>query len=147
MVRLRAAARQREGPQRRHYGSEIKQLIDHQHFKLLRGTGHIAFDLNIPQRVVQRTVKMWKEIGDVIREPLRVGRARILSDAHIRVSSITSHFDLLLIEIPSISLLLQSSPPPVPSSSLRPFPPSVTGLPDTSEMRTVERKTVGDSEA
>src|ERR1700742_3509184 len=111
MARLRAGAANREGLRRRRYGSDIKKLIIHQHFELSRSTAHIAISLSMPQRAIHRIVKMWREIGDVIREPQRVGRAKILSDVHVRVSSNTCRSDLLLILVNSTSSLPWREPP------------------------------------
>ncbi|EJD33488.1 hypothetical protein AURDEDRAFT_41209, partial [Auricularia subglabra TFB-10046 SS5] len=43
----------------------------------------IARDLDMSKRVVECVLHLWKEIGDVCREPKRLARARRLSACHL----------------------------------------------------------------
>jgi len=42
-------------------------------------TAKIAASLDLPRRVVQRTLKIWREVGDVMRDPRRVRDAIIMT--------------------------------------------------------------------
>lgn len=60
------------------YSRDLRLRVIHQKFKLACTSTQIAIDLDMPLRVVQRTIQRWIEIGDVIAVPHQVGRAQIL---------------------------------------------------------------------
>lgn len=72
---------------RRRYGRVEKQMMLYQYFQLKWPPARISVALNIPRRVISRVVKMWKELGDVVREPAQVGRSKIMEDNHIQVNT------------------------------------------------------------
>lgn len=74
---------------RRKYSKDIKEVVIYQSQTLERSTTQIAKDLNIPLRVVQRILSVWREFGQVVRtpDPSQVrGRPRLLTRAAIDVS-------------------------------------------------------------
>ncbi|KAJ6527763.1 hypothetical protein B0H19DRAFT_969672 [Mycena capillaripes] len=71
-------------PVRTHYSKDLKQRVIYQRFTLRYKPTKIAIQLNIPLRVVQRVITTWKEIGEVARDRNYIGRAPMLSPAHIK---------------------------------------------------------------
>ncbi|KAF8135911.1 Homeodomain-like protein, partial [Mycena galopus ATCC 62051] len=71
-------------PVRTHYSKDLKQRVIYQRFTLGYKPTKIAIHLNIPLRVVQRVITTWKEIGEVARDRTYIGRAPMLSPAHIK---------------------------------------------------------------
>ena len=55
-------------------------------FKLQNRTTDIAIDLDMSLHVVQCTIKLWHDIGDVVAEPKLLSHAPKLSSAQIEVS-------------------------------------------------------------
>ena len=54
---------------RRHYSKDVKELVIYQWLTLGRSTTEIATDLNMSLRVVQRVLKLYEEIGEVVKDP------------------------------------------------------------------------------
>ena len=54
---------------RRHYTRDLRDRVLYQHNILGKTTTNIARDLDISLHVVQRTLQVWKEISDVLRDP------------------------------------------------------------------------------
>ncbi|KAJ8495206.1 hypothetical protein ONZ45_g12957 [Pleurotus djamor] len=66
-------------PQRRRYSRDLKSRIVYQAHSLGRKTSSIAIDLDIPLRVVQRTLEVWRDHGDVVPPPKgRSGQPMVL---------------------------------------------------------------------
>ena len=60
-------------------------VLLHQKFKLLKRTTQIAIDLDMPLHIVQGTIKLWHEVGDVVAGPKNLSQAPIMSSTHIQV--------------------------------------------------------------
>lgn len=74
---------------RRGYSRDIKERIVYQHKALEKKPAEIANDLDVSLRVVQRVLQLWKEIGDVVRDPKEYkprGRPRLLNAIACNVS-------------------------------------------------------------
>ena len=78
-------------PHHQHYCKDLQAHIIHQKFKLFKRTTHIAIDLDMPLHVVQRTIKLWYEVGDVIAAPKNLSQAPIMSSTHS--STVRTCFD------------------------------------------------------
>ena len=55
---------------RHYYSQDLCERVIYQHNVLGKKTTDIARDLDISLRVVQRTLQVWKEIGDVVWDPM-----------------------------------------------------------------------------
>ncbi|KAJ3719075.1 hypothetical protein DFJ43DRAFT_980572, partial [Lentinula guzmanii] len=68
-----------------------------------KNTAEIAVDLDMPLRVVQRILHLWKEIGEVSRRRKGRGRAQILncSQCQMLVALLEHSPDILLDELQS----------------------------------------------
>ncbi|KAF8580924.1 hypothetical protein K439DRAFT_1355624 [Ramaria rubella] len=71
--------------QRQCYGQEVKQLVVYQRFTLLKSPTAITIDLNMPLYMVQRVLQTWDEIGAVVKEPKKLGRAHLMGTEQIQV--------------------------------------------------------------
>ncbi|KAJ3911064.1 hypothetical protein F5877DRAFT_55705 [Lentinula edodes] len=60
---------------RRHYSRDLKLVVVHQSFVLGYKSTKIAIQLDVPLRVVQRICQNWREIKDVCRERMKIGRS------------------------------------------------------------------------
>ncbi|KAJ8475422.1 hypothetical protein ONZ45_g15616 [Pleurotus djamor] len=65
-------------PKRKRYSRDLKLRIVYQKHTLGKSTNDIAIDLDIPLRVVQRTLEKWKDVGDVETPRLRNGSLPLL---------------------------------------------------------------------
>ena len=72
-------------PRHQHYSKDFRARVIHQKFKLNKQTPDIAIDLDMSLRVVQWTIKLWHEVGDVVAEPKKLSRAPIMSPTQIQV--------------------------------------------------------------
>jgi hypothetical protein len=72
---------------RQHYSKDLRDRVIWQKFTLQKVTSEIATDLNMSLRVVQRIIKMWREIGDVVASPRNLSRSPTMSEAQIQVRS------------------------------------------------------------
>ncbi|KAF8510557.1 Homeodomain-like protein [Hysterangium stoloniferum] len=54
---------------RRHYSKDLKDRVIYQYTILAMKPIEIATNLDMSIRVVHRTLQLWQEIGDVIRDP------------------------------------------------------------------------------
>ena len=54
---------------RRHYTRDLRDRVLYQHNILGKTTADIARDLDISLHIVQRTLQVWNEIGDVLQDP------------------------------------------------------------------------------
>ncbi|THH16257.1 hypothetical protein EUX98_g9330 [Antrodiella citrinella] len=68
---------------RKRYSRDLRHRVIHQHCVLGHTTTQVATHLDIPLRVVQRTLQHWREIGDVVKAPGVTGRKAILGDNEI----------------------------------------------------------------
>ncbi|KAF9646557.1 hypothetical protein BDM02DRAFT_3188762 [Thelephora ganbajun] len=88
---------------RQQYTSDLLEWAVYQHYTLHCSTADIAKQLNISQRVVQRTLRMWRIIGRVKLPITRAyqPKARVLSHQHCQfILGILKHNpDLYLDEI------------------------------------------------
>jgi hypothetical protein len=76
---------------RRRYSKDVKEIILYQAQILQRPTSQISYDLNIPRRVVQRVLQVYKEIGQAARDPKTYktpGRPHIITNKVADVSSL-----------------------------------------------------------
>lgn len=76
---------------RRHYSRDLRQRIIYQHTTLRMSTSQIATTLDMPRRVVQRTLQVWREVGDVVRNPRILNRAALMDPQHVGVSDHLLH--------------------------------------------------------
>ena len=75
-------------PQRRHYSKDLKDRVVYQYCEMDYTTTEIAKNLNMSLRVVQRTLCIWKEIGETIKDPkayARQGRSWTMDTGSIEV--------------------------------------------------------------
>lgn len=70
---------------RRRYSRDLRQRVVHQRYKLRTKPPEIAVNLDMSLRVVERVLKLWREIGDVERHPSRSGIGCKLSRLQIEV--------------------------------------------------------------
>lgn len=78
---------------RRHYSKDLRERIIYQSRVLGKSTSEISVDLDISLRVVQHTIQLWNEIGDVVRDPKeysRRGRPRLMDSVACNVRDTTS---------------------------------------------------------
>jgi transposase len=74
---------------RRHYSKDLKERVIYQYTVLGLQPAQIALNLDMSARVVHRTLQLWQEIGDVIRNPCtfnKRGRPMLLNDTACNVS-------------------------------------------------------------
>jgi transposase len=79
---------------RRHYSQDLKQRVIYQHVKFGLMTVQIAENLDISIRVVQRTLKIWQEIGDVVKDPTtyaKRGKASLLDSGSVEACTIATY--------------------------------------------------------
>ncbi len=55
---------------RRYYSRDLHEHVIYQHNVLGKKTADIARDLDISLHVIQRTLQVWKEISDVLWDPM-----------------------------------------------------------------------------
>jgi hypothetical protein len=79
MARLRATV-----PLRRRYSLDLRRRVIYQKHTLNRKTKQIARDLDIPLRVVQRILKMWADLDDLV-EPSHRHKTPQLKPEHLEV--------------------------------------------------------------
>jgi len=72
-------------PHHQYYSKDLRACIIHQRFTLHKWTTDIATDLDMSLHVVQQTIKLWCEIGDVMDEPKKVLQALIVSPTQVKV--------------------------------------------------------------
>lgn len=68
--------------ERRHYSADLKKRVIYQYFTLGRKSPQISVELDMPLRVVQRTLQLWNELGDVVQDPrtyMKHGRPTVLN--------------------------------------------------------------------
>jgi transposase len=78
---------------RRHYSRDLRERIIHQYRVLDKKPFEIAENLDVSLRVVQRTIQLWKEIGDVVRNPddyQKRGRTPLMNFITCNVRSFSS---------------------------------------------------------
>ena len=83
----------RAAPVRRHYSKDLRERVIYQRFTLGMSTTEIAKNLDMSLRVVQRVLKLWDEVGEVVRDPkayAKLGRARLLDTRGIEVRNAIS---------------------------------------------------------
>lgn len=73
--------------QRRHYSRDLKERVIYQSYTLHKKPKDIAIDLDMSLRVVHRVRKLWKEIGEVVKDPKSQGRDRLLKAHEVEVCS------------------------------------------------------------
>ena len=76
---------------RRYYSKDLRERIIYQRFSLERKPKEISHELDISLRVVQRTLQLWNEIGEVARDPKEYskrGRPMVLNEmaCNVRIS-------------------------------------------------------------
>ena len=86
-------------PVRRTYSKDVRDLVIHQRFTLEKTTTAIAIDLNMSLRVVQRTIKLWEDIGDVIKTPKNITRAPLMTASQEEVSFMYIQFSFVPLTI------------------------------------------------
>ena len=74
-------------PKRNHFSRDLKRRVIYQACTLNKGTTQIAIDLDMPLRVVQHIIQMWRELGDVCRDRKGRGRAPLLAPEATKVMS------------------------------------------------------------
>ena len=89
----------REPPENRirfTYSKDLRERVVYQRFKLKKKVAAIAVDLNISQRVVERTLKLWRDSREVIPEGsgLHGKRLRLMTSQEltVRISFHTSQY-------------------------------------------------------
>ena len=78
---------------RRHYSKDLRERIIYQSWVLGKSTSEISVDLDISLRVVQHTIQLWNEIGDVVQDPKEYsqrGRPRLMDSVACNVRDTTS---------------------------------------------------------
>jgi len=90
--------------QRRTYSEDVRELVIYQKYTLKKKTADISCDLNMAQRVVERTLKIWRETGEVVPQgPGRKGRRmRLMTAAEVEVSNRS----ILFPGLPRLTILL-----------------------------------------
>ena len=79
----------------RHYSKDVKELVIYQWLTLGRSTTEIAMDLNMSLRVVQCILKLYEEIGEVVKDPkthAKRGKAKLLDAHSVEVSHTPCRF-------------------------------------------------------
>jgi transposase len=76
-------------PLRRRYSLDLRLRVIHQHHTLKRKTWRITRDLDISLRVVQRILKMWNDLGELV-PPEKHGRTPEMKEEQIEVRYSTS---------------------------------------------------------
>jgi hypothetical protein len=66
-------------PIRRQYCKQLRDRVIHQKFNLNKKTADITIDLDMSLRVVQRTIKLWHDVGDVVNTPAKLSRAPLMT--------------------------------------------------------------------
>lgn len=96
---------------RQRYSSDLKRRVVYQAYTLKMETKDIAKSLDMPQRVVQRVLKCWREIGDVCQDPGRAGRALLMSPKSVDVRYFSLHVCKLINLVMQLMLaLIEHSP-------------------------------------
>lgn len=72
-------------PIRKHYSHDLKKRIIYQVLTLEKTTTQISIDLDIPLRVVQRILKMWREVGEVLKDRKGMGKAPLMKNDAVKV--------------------------------------------------------------
>ena len=82
---------------RRHYSKDLKDCIIYQYTILKMKPPEIAISLDMSTRVVYRTLQLWEEIGNVVRNPKNDsrGRPKLMSETACNVSFIVIHMTYL----------------------------------------------------
>ena len=83
----------------KHYSKDLKQHIIYQSLTLGYSTMEIAKNLDMSLRVVQRTLQLWREIGDIVQDPqtyARQDRAQLLDTGCIEVSLTIQHSSIVI---------------------------------------------------
>ena len=73
-----------------HYWQDLKQHVIYQWFTLDKSTTGIAKDLDMSLWVVQRILKLYEEIGDMVKDPkahTRPGHMHLLDTPSVEVSA------------------------------------------------------------
>jgi len=77
------------------YSKDLRERIVYQRYKLKKKIRVISVDLNVSQRVVERTLKLWRDIGEVIPEgsgvPVKRRRLMVPHEITVRVSYVNLH--------------------------------------------------------
>jgi transposase len=73
-------------PIRQFYSWDLKRRVIYQAYTLHKTSTQIAIDLDMPLRVVQRVWRCWREIGEVCKDRVRMGRAPIMTVTAVDVS-------------------------------------------------------------
>lgn len=101
--RTPAIAMTPEQPRRRRYSSDLLERTIYQYHTLHHSTKEISEQLNISQRVVQRTLRLWRVMGRVRlpNGPIHRPRATVLSGQRAQVGYIasTKHEGSLLLSL------------------------------------------------
>jgi len=82
-------------PVRRIYSKDLRDLVIHQRFTLQKTTTAIAIDLNMSLCVVQQIIKLWEDIGDVIKTPQNISRAPLMTASQEEVSFVYIQFSFM----------------------------------------------------
>ena len=82
----------------RYIPPEQKQLLVTMH---IRGTSitNIEKSTGINARTIRRVLKLWKDTGRVIRQPLEPGRPRVLNSLEVEVCTLLRHQQMKLISM------------------------------------------------
>ena len=89
------------------YSKDLRERVVYQRYKLKKKITAIAIDLNISQRVVERTLELWRNTGDVIPEGLGLhGKRQKLMTPH-EIEVYTSLVKLRCIPLTSPQFLVE----------------------------------------
>ena len=69
------------------YSKDLRERIVYQRYKLKKKIIAISIDLNISQRVVERTLQLWRDTGEVVHDGpgLHGKRRRLMTPKEIEV--------------------------------------------------------------
>jgi transposase len=73
--------KQRTGRRRHHYSRDLKKRVIYQSRVLGKRSTAIAILLDMPVRVVQRVLQLYRDTGDVTKERTQAGRPPLMSEA------------------------------------------------------------------
>jgi transposase len=80
---------------RRHYSKDLKEQVIYQRLTLGKSTTEIAKDLDMSLRIIQRVLKVYEEIGEVVKDPkmhAKWGKAKLLDTHCVEVSHTLCNF-------------------------------------------------------
>ena len=84
-------------PLHRRYTRDLRHRVVYQHNVLGFKTTTIAINLDMPLRVVQRTLQCWRELGDVLQTPSQMGRVSLMTEQEIQVCTHCAYLMTLIL--------------------------------------------------